>query len=797
MPSVVQPSSGDVREELSAICAHKRFARSERLCQFLHYIVEQKLLGSNVNEQLVGVNVFGRQAGYDSANDTIVRTQASELRKRLEEYYRCNSQARVRISLAKRTYNPSFSWVYDESRGAAEVPHIADPADLPQIVEEVQKLEKFRKTSEEPLKPPRRERALGAQKALAALTVLIAVIAGFVAWRMRQRPVLKEKATVVIADFANTTGEPIFDGALKQALSIQLEQSPYLNALSDAKIAATLKRMNQPANERLTQQVAQEICERTNSEALLAGSIARVGNPYLIVLQAVNCQTGETLASTEGRVPNRDGVLSALEPAATEIRHKLGESLASMQRFNTPLEQATTSSLDALKAYSDGNRLVKEKGESDAIPYFQRAIELDPNFAAAYLALGVIYTNSDEMGLAEMNLRKAFQLRDRVTEQERFTIMAAYYLVVTGELEKSLAICRQWARTYPRDAIAHVDLSAEYGMMGDFEKGAAEGEEAIRVDPDNYKDYGNPFGAYCALNRLDKANGIVEQARARGLDCAVNLAYTLAFLKGDEAEMTRERTLVRGKRWMEDAVVSAASEIAALHGRLRKARELSAEAIDTAERNGAKETAALWKVNEALREAEFGSAARAREYAKTAMDLGGERDVDELAALALARAGDSRQAQRIMARLDAQFPLDSFLQHYWLPTIRAAIELTHGNADGAIEALEGKTAYEMGDPPQFNLGPMYPVYVRGEAFLKAKRPQDAAAQFRKIIEHPGITLTFPLGSLAHLQLARALAMSGETANASREYQDFFALWKDADSDIPILRAARLEYAKLQ
>jgi len=394
-------------------------------------------------------------------------------------------------------------------------------------------------------------------------------------------------------------------------------------------------------------------------------------------------------------------------------------------------------------------------------------------------------------------MRKAFELRDRVTEDERPGIMANYYLVVTGELEKSLQMLRQCARIHPEDKIVHVNLSAEYSMMGDYEQCAAEGRQAIRLDPDNFDDYGNTVGCYYSAGRRDEAKDLIGQARARGFDSAVGFsAYLLAFLEGDEVEMRREVKSAKGQRWIENAVLSSASDTEAYHGRLRKARELSAEAVDSAERNGAKEAAALWKVNEALREAEFGEAARAREYAKAAMATGSDRDVGVLTALALARAGEAAEAEKILPRLDAQFPLDSLLQHYWLPTVRAAIQLDRGNAEAALEGLQGKTAYELGNPEQFSLGPMYPVYVRGEAYLKARREQDAAEQFKKIIEHPGVIVNFPLGSLAHLQLARALARSGDSAGGRREYQDFFALWKDADPDIPILKAARAEYAKL-
>lgn len=797
LKAALQPSAGDIRAELNAIGAHKRFARSDRMCQFLRFIVEQKLAGNNVNEQLIAINVFGRSAGFDSGNDTIVRTQAVDLRKRLEEYYQATPDARVRISVPKGGYNPTFVWVDPINvNGSGNASQIAPPPDTPQTIPVNADAPAIPALEPTPLRRQPRS-GLDWKIPTAATLLLVASAIAMFFWHSRPPARLSGNHTVVLADFANSTGERVFDGTLKQALTIQLEQSPFLNVLSDSKIAATLKLMNRPANERLTQQIAREICERTNSNAAIEASIANVGTPYLIAIKAVNCESGETLASAEVTAKNRDLVLNGLKTAAIQLRQKLGESLASIQKFNNPLDTVTTSSLDALKAYSEGARLIKEGGEGDGIPYFQRSVELDPNFAGAYLALGTFYANSGEIGLAQTNLRRAFELRDRVTQHERLIIMATYYLVVTGELEKSLAISRQWARTYPKDVIAHIDLSAEYGLMGDYEKAAAEGEEAIRIDPDNFKDYGDPFGDYLALNRLDKAKALLEQAQARGLDAALAFPeYTLALLEGNEAKAREKLSVAKGQRWIEDAVLSSASDTEAYHGRLTNARELSAEAVDAAERNGARESAAMWKVNEALREAEFGNAARARQNARAAMGAGGNRDVDALAALALARAGDSAQADKILKRLDAQFPLNSLLQRYWFPTVRAAMELNRGNAAAAIQALEGKTAYELGCPEPFNLGPMYPVYVRGLAFLKAKQPQRAAGQFKNILVHRGIVLNFPIGALAHVQLARALAMSGDTAGARDEYQNFFALWRDADSDIPILQSARLECARL-
>ena len=776
MQPAVQPSAADVQEELRAICAYSAFVHSDRLSELLRFVVGQKLSGHDVNEQLVGVSIFGRKPGYDSANDTIVRTQAVRLRKRLDEYYRDNPHARVRVSIAKGTYTPTFSWVYDESRGTAEIPDLVEETQLP---------------------GPSGFKTRPLAVAVAVMLAAAAAISLYFFVKVRHPPTFRTKYPIVVADVANVSGGSGLGDIVRRTLAIQLEQTPMLQALPDAKIAAALKMMIQPPTARLTPERAREICERTNSKAVIEPSIARVGNPYLIALKAIGCEAGETLASAEAKARSPDAVLGAVETAVTQVSRELQNVLPSLARSNTPLEQVTTSSLDALKAYSSGIKLIKEKGEADALPYFQRAIELDPNFASAYLELGAIETNSNEIAASQANLRKSFDLRDRATERERLEIMSVYYLVVTGEWEKSLTTTRQWARSYPDDVSAHVDLADEYATIGDYENAVAEGREAIRLDPNHYLVYGNTFGAYCALNRLSDARALIQQARAHGDYVGVEFpGYTLAFLDGDESEMRRALVSARGKRWLGDAVVSSASDTDAYHGRLTAARELSAEAIDAAERNGAKETAALWRVNEALREAEFGNAARARELARFAMAEGSDRDVGVLGALALARAGDSADARPVMDRLASRFPLDSYLHHYWFPTIRAAVALNAGSPSAAIEALQGKTAYELGHPPQFNLGPMYPVYIRGEAFLKANEPDGAVAQFRNIIEHRGVTVNFPLASLAHLQLARALAMQRDQTGARREYDAFFALWKDADRDIPVLRAAHAEYARL-
>jgi eukaryotic-like serine/threonine-protein kinase len=792
----VQPSREDVRDELKAICAHDRFARSGRLSQFLRFIVEQRLLGRDVNEQIIGVNVFGREAGYDSGNDTIVRTEAVALRRRLEDYYRANPNARVRISVLRGGYNPTFTWVNREDESGPADNAVA-PAEIPQASAE--DAEEQAIAPDKGLSIPESKRFVPRWRVVMPATLAVAaIVVGLLFWRSRQTVYLAGNRTIVVSEFANTTGDSVFDGALKQALTIQLEQSPFLNVLSEAKVAATLKLMARPTSERLTEQVAQEVCQRTNSQALLVGSISRVGNPYLIAVKAVNCQSGDTLASAEAEVPNRDNVLNGVQRVGNELRRKLGESLASMEKFNKPLDEATTSSLEALKTVTEGMRLRVEGGFLDITPYFKRAIDLDPNFALAHAALGVYYANSGRRNLAQEYLSKAFELRGRTSERERFFIEAAYYEHTTGELERSIQTYTEFAEAYPLVATPRINLGNAYFMLGQYEKSVAETREALRLNPDAGTAYSNLTCAYVCLDRLREARAVYDQAQMRKLDSFYlrQARYGLAFVEEDETAMQEQVTWGTGKLTVEDYFLSTEADTEAYHGRLAKARELTAQAIESAKRSNVKETAALWSLSAALREAEFGNAALARQYVKQAMTLSAGRDLEVLAGLALSRAGDSGKAREILKNLDHQFPVDTLLQHYWFPTIRGALDLNKDNAQGAVDALQNESAYDLAQPPPFQLGPMYPVYIRGLAYLRMREARSAAGEFRKIVEHRGVGLNSPLGALAHVQLARALGVAGDTEGARKEYQDFFALWKDADPDVPIRNAATAEYSKL-
>jgi serine/threonine protein kinase/tetratricopeptide (TPR) repeat protein len=635
----------------------------------------------------------------------------------------------------------------------------------------------------------------------AAVILIAAAIAGTFYFRSHQTTTrLTEKDTIVLSDFANTTGDPVFDTTLKQALSVDLEQSPFLNVLSDSKVNGTLRLMGHSSNERVTEELAREICLRAGSKALLAGSVASLGSHYAIGLKAVNCQTGDSLGSAQAEADSREKILTALGQAATTLRGKLGESLASIQKFDKPLEEATTSSLEALQAYSEGIRQENEKGDAAAAPYYKHAVELDPNFAGAYAVLAVRYANLGQASLAIANSRKAYELRDRVSQREKYYISAQYYTYVTGEVEKAIEQYELWIQNYPRDAIPYTNIGVSYSTEAQYEKSAAQTREALRIDPNNVLAYTNLGQDYLALNRRDEAKATFEQAAANHLDdpyLHLNMYY-LAFLQGDVAAMQQQVSWAMGKPGTEDLLVSAHSDTEAYHGRLTKARDLSQRAVDLAKSNDATETAAIWEVSQALREAEFGNAVRARQFASAALALAPlGRDVQLLAALALARAGDTVPAQKFADKINNEFPLSTVLQRYWLPTVQADIELVHGSAAEALEALRAASAYELGDPPQFQPGTLYPVYVRGQAYLRAANGAAAAEEFQKIIDHRGIVLNLPLGALAHVGLARAYALSGDTAKSKAAYQDFFALWKDADPDIPILKEAKAEYAKLQ
>ncbi|HSZ62594.1 MAG TPA: protein kinase [Terriglobales bacterium] len=611
---------------------------------------------------------------------------------------------------------------------------------------------------------------------------------------------LTEKDAIVLADFTNSTGDPVFDNTLKQGLAVSLRQSPFLNILSDGRVAATLAMMTRPPTTLITNDVAREICERTHSKAYIGGSISALGKEYVLGLQAASCETGDVLAEEQSTAGRKEEVLAVLGKAAANLREKLGESLVSVAKYNQPLSEATTSSLEALQQYSEAGRAQREQGDAAAIPYGKRAIELDPDFAVAYASLAGDYSNLNQPSLARENFQKAYELRNRATQRERFLIEASYYNYVTGEIDKAIQTYDEWARTYPADYVPHGNLGDNYIFLGQYEKAAEETSASLRIEPDDAIAYGNLADDYLALDRIKDAKVALDAAGKRNLDSEfLHLnRYHLAFLENDPSAMQEQSLWARGKPAAEDGQLSDDSDTEAYYGRLRNARELTRQAVGSAKRNAGTDTAALWQVNEALREAEFGNTALARKAVADAMALSSKPDIELLAALALARTGDTVQSSALADKVSAEFDRDTMIQAYWLPTIRAAIAIDHGDAQKAIELLNTASEYELGEPVQWpSHGTLYPVYVRGEAYLRAGNGVQAATEFQKMIDHRGIVANSPLGALAHLQLGRAYKLAGNVGKAREAYAAFLVAWLQADPDVPILKQAKAEYAKLR
>ncbi len=634
---------------------------------------------------------------------------------------------------------------------------------------------------------------------LAAATAVLAAAAAGAYFYTHRAPVLTSKDSVVLADFTNTTGDSVFDGTLRQGLAAQLAQSPFLNIVSDQQIAGTLRLMGQPAGTRLTGDMARQVCQRDGSTALLEGSISNIGNQYVIGLDAVNCQSGATLAQEQVTANGKQQVLAALGTAATSIRGKLGESLASIQKFNKPLQDVTTPSLEALQAYTLGWQAVGDGSSSAAIASLQRAISLDPNFAMAYATLGTAYSNVGENSLAAENMTKAYALRDRVSEREKFYISSHYDMLVTGDLLKANQVYELWAQTYPRDPVPIGNLGIDYSILGQYDKYVEAARRTLEMSPTSGGSYGNLVASYAYLGRVDEAVAILQQAKAHGIDSPLLHLnqYSLAFLQGDTATMAREVAWATGKPGIEDLALYLQSDTAAYAGQLAKANDFTTRAVASAQQAGEKETAADYQAEAALREALIGDAAQARQQAATALKISNGRDTEAAAALALALAGDAAQAQKLADDLAKQFPETTVVQFNYLPTIHAAIALDQNAPAKAIADLQPASPYELGNPAQTISLILYPVYVRGLAYLAAHQGAQAAAEFQKIIDRPGLAENEVIAPLAHLGLSRARALSGDKPGARKAYQDFLALWQHADAGIPILQQAKSEYAKLQ
>jgi tetratricopeptide (TPR) repeat protein/predicted Ser/Thr protein kinase len=626
---------------------------------------------------------------------------------------------------------------------------------------------------------------------LVPVLVVAGLAAGGLYYRAHQTKPLTEKDTVVLGDFENKTGDPVFDDALKQALAVAVAQSPFLNVLSDRKVSDTLQMMGRAANDHITPDVGREVCLRTGSKALLGGAISSLGTHYLIDLNAVACGTGDTLAKEQAEAADKEDVLKALSRASSSLRARLGESLPSVQKFS--VSEVTTSSLEALKSYTVGLKTALDKGDAPAVPFFKRAIELDPSFPMAYAQLATSYGNLNQVSLQLENATKAYQLRDRVSELEKFWITSAYFSA-TGEAEKEAQTYELWIATYPRQATPHGNLGTIYNSLGQYDKAVVECREALRLSPADVVGYINLTIAYINLNRLDDAKATIDQALAAKLDSGLLrlYMYLLAFLRGDSVQMAQQLAWGTGKPGDEDPLLSAQADTEAYYGRMSRARDFSRRAVESALRADSKEAAALWQVVAALRESEVGNRAAAKQCVAEALTLSQVRDVKVAAALSLARVGDISRAQTLVEEVDRDYPARNLAKLFWLPTVKAAIDVSKNNSSQAIVDLEPAAGYEQA------LGAsLYPAYVRGQAFLLAHNGTAAAAEFQKLLDHRGTMLNFLTGALVHLQIGRAYAMAGNDAKAKAAYQDFFAIWKDADPDIPILQTAKVEYAKLR
>ena len=772
--------AADIRAELEKVVRSAEFLRRPQLQRFLNFVVEEQLAGrgAQLKEYVLGVGVFGRPADFDPRLDSLVRVEARRLRAALEKYYDDEGRSDpIKIELQKGSYLPSF--VHREPEGLRIVP----PAN---------------QESADPAARPARLTSLGnVALALAFLALLLVTISASLLFRHAQA--LTERDSIVLAEFTNSTGDPVFDETMKQGLAMQLEQSPFLNILSERRAGEVLKLMGRSPATHLTQDVAREVCQRSGSKAIVVGSISRLGNQFVVGLTASNCGTGDAFAHLQSEANNKETVLKVLGTSAAQLREKLGESLSSIQKFDAPIEEATTPSLEALQAYGLGRRTMREKGSPADIPYYKLAIELDPKFAVAYAALGVSYVNLSQPSTAIDYVRKAYELRDRVSEREKYRISAYYYHVVTGDLDKSIETYELWKQSYPRDFSPYINLGLSYTWMGQYEKAVAESKEALRLDPNNVLSYSNLAADYFKLGRLQDAESVLQEAKAHNLNSKFvrSILFYLAFLRQDSATADRLLTEVKDKPGEEGPLLSQQSDTEAYYGRLKSAREFSQRAVNAAMRSQAKEAAAGWLINSALREAEFGKPAVARKDVAEALRLSSGRDVIVLAALALARAGDTAGAQRLARDLEREFPTNTVIQAYWLPTIHAAIALSSHNPNRALELLQTTSRFELGSPPPMGLATLYPVYLRGESYLLVRQADLAAREFQKILDHPGLVINFPVHALAYLELAKARASAQDRPGARQALQEFLAIWKDADPDVPVLREAKADLARMQ
>jgi DNA-binding winged helix-turn-helix (wHTH) protein/tetratricopeptide (TPR) repeat protein len=625
----------------------------------------------------------------------------------------------------------------------------------------------------------------------AVLTALGIVAIGL--WFRGHRPTLTDKDKVVLADFVNTTGDPVFDGALRQGLAVQLEQSPFLSLVSGEQIQQALRMMKQQPHTKLTPEIAREICQRTSSAAVLNGSIIQIGIQYSLILRAERCSDGESIASTQTLASNKSHVLDALGKASSDIRKKLGESLASIQKFSTPLEQATTPSLDALQAYDLGFKTGADRSDDiAAIPLFQRATTLDPNFALAYLLLGMMYANLGEETLSKDNIQKAYDLRSAVSQREKLFIESEYFSNNLGDLQKAQQVYTVWTQTYPRDWLPRNEAMLLYSFLGQPDKALDEIREAHTLYPESGLINGNLLSAYICAGRIDEAHAVAEEVKVKTPDTfqvRANL-YRLAFLQNDRAGMEEQIAFSSGKPGLEDQLLNNEADTAAYFGKLAQSREFSRRAVASAQRAEEKETAAAYLADTALREALLGNNSEAQQQAATALRLSTTANVQVNAAIVFALTARLARVEELAEQLGKNHPDDTLTHSVHLPTLTALAALNRNDAPKAIEALRAAIPYELG-------ASLYPAYYRGLAYLAVHQSNEAATEFQKILDHRGLVWNLPISALAHLQLGRAFAIQGDTPKARAAYQDFLTLWRDADPDIPILKQGKAEYARLR
>jgi len=630
-----------------------------------------------------------------------------------------------------------------------------------------------------------------------ALGVLTAILATYFFYGSKS-PVLKESDSIVLADFENTTREGIFDEALRQGLAVALEQSPYIQILSDRKIAVIFKQMGYPPDARLTGQIAIELCQRAGSKVLVQGSISGLGTVYLIGLTAFRCDNSDAVAHEQSEAKNKEAIISALGEAATRLRKRLGESMRSVQKYNAPLEQATTTSLEALKAYGMALSTYGREGDRAAIPLFDRAIELDPSFALAHGQLATIYQNLGETELARENAIGAFQHKERLSEPERLVIEAWYNVIVTGDLEKATQLFEMELKNYPPSASVLNDLGFSYVSLGRYEKATGVLREALRLDPDGATTYANLALTLLASDQIREASAILKRADDQKLqtDYLLETRYLKGFFEGNSKEMEETLSQAANVPGARPILLSAQARTEAYFGRFEKSRQASRLAAKMMEQEADKESAAVCLAELAIREAEVGIDMQARRDAKDALEQVHSQTVVTLVALVMAQTGDLKRAQMFVKELNENYPSDTLIQKYWLPTIRARMQLRQGSWSNALETLSVAAPFDFAAPPALSVSTLYPAYVRGEIYLSEGDGSRAVVEFSKLTDHRGMVLNFPLGTLAHLGRARAYALMGDWARAHDSYREFFRLWKGADADLSLLRKARAEFAKL-